>query len=386
MLAGVRIVVAMTHFTTAGFYAGQLAALRRAGAEVALLASPSPVIERQCEVEGARYVPIAMERAPSAGRDARAFSQIVRALTRLRPDIVNAGTPKAGLLVTVAAAGLRVPVRVHTLHGLRYEVSTGIRRGIYWSAQRASCMCATSVICVSRSLRDRAVETGLLQRGQGVVLGDGTVNGVDTDAFARDEGTISAGRALRARLGITSDQPVVGYLGRLCRDKGIADLLMAWKLLGDGHRRLVLAGDLDETDPLSPRELATIREAPDVSHLGYVPDPSAFLAAVDLLVLPTWREGFPSAPLEAAAMEVPTVATRVTGCVDAVVDGVTGALVEPGDAAGLASAIGIYLADSQLRRAHGKAARERVVQHFTRQRLQRLTIDFYARELARGRG
>ena len=355
-LAGMRIAIAVTAPRSAAFYEGQLAALVRAGAEVFFVSSPSEEVARHCAAEGATHVPIAMERAPAPWRDVRALAEATRALARIRPDVVNAGTPKAGLVVTLAARAVGVPVRVHTLHGLRYEAAHGAARRILWLAQRASCAAATHVVCVSPSLRDRAIATGLIR--DGIVIGDGSVNGVDVARF---------------RPGRRDGSPVVvGYLGRLAADKGLAALAAAWRRIGSGAH-LVVAGDVDRTDPPPAAVLAEL----DSAMVGPVDDPAAFLAGIDVLVLPSRREGFPSAPLEAAAAGLPVVATRATGCVDAVVDGVTGTLVPVDDPAALADAIAAYVREPDLRRRHGAAGRERAVAQFSRDHVHRLTIDFY---------
>lgn len=371
-LAGARIVVVVTAPTSADFYAGQLAALREAGAEVAFVSSPSEAVARQCEAEGARFVPLAMERGPSPWRDARALAKLTLALRQLRPDVVNAGTPKAGLLGMIAARAIRVPVRVHTLHGLRYEAASGARRRALWAAQRASCAAATHVVCVSASLRRRAIDTALIH--DGVVIGDGSVNGVDTEHFCCDATAAAEGHALRTRLAVPDDALVVGYLGRLSRDKGMRELAAAWAQVRGGKRKLLIAGDVDPTDPPDAATLASLQA--HAVLLGHA-DPRAFLAAIDVLVLPTYREGFPTVALEAAAMELPVLASRATGCVDAVVEGVTGDLVPIGDADALAVALERYLEDPPLRRRHGLAGRERAVTRFARARVHALTVDFY---------
>ena len=375
------MLVAVTAPRSAAFYAGQLAALREAGAIVYFLSSPSEDVAAHCAREGATFVPIAMERAPAPWRDARALATITRTLRGLDLDLVNAGTPKAGLLVTLAARAARVPARVHTLHGLRYEAATGPMRRALWAAQRLSCDAATDVVCVSASLRARAIETGLVTGARAVVLGDGSINGIDTDRFRLDDAARAAGAALRARTGIAADAPVAGYLGRIARDKGVAELLSAWAQTRRPGWHLLVGGDVDDTDPPSAETLEALRGAADVHWIGEVADAVAFHAAIDVLVLPSRREGFPTAPLEAAALGRPTIATRVTGCVDAVVDGVTGALVTLGDPAALATAIARYLGDAALRRAHGDAARARVIERFSRERVHALTLAYYDRVL-----
>jgi glycosyltransferase involved in cell wall biosynthesis len=381
-LAGARLAVAVTAARSAEFYAGQLAALRNAGAEVWFLSSPSPEVEAQCAYEGARFVPIIVERAPSPWNDARALIAVERALARIRPQLLVAGTPKMGLLATLAAAARRVPVRVHTLHGLRYETSHGATRAALWAAQRLSCAAATHVVCVGHSLRDRARETRLIGPQEGVVIGGGTVNGIDLSRYRIDSTTRTAAARLRARLGIDQRTVVVGYLGRLARDKGIGDLRRAWELVDDRAARLLVGGTVDDTDPPDPADVAALRSERRTTLLGHVDDVPGFLAAIDLLVLPTWREGFPTVPLEAAAMAVPVVATSATGCVDAVVDGETGTLIPVQDARALSGAILRYVGDRDLRRRHGDAGVARVSARFTREKVHQATIDFYRTILA----
>ncbi|MBZ0232788.1 MAG: glycosyltransferase family 4 protein [Deltaproteobacteria bacterium] len=376
-LAGVRLAIAVTASRSADFYAGQLAALSHAGASVWFLSSPSSEVEAQCASEGAAFVPIAIERAPAPWSDVRALVAVDRALRRIRPELVVAGTPKMGLLAMVAAAAQRIPVRVHTLHGLRYETTRGAIRGALWTAQRVSCAAATHVVCVGPSLRARARASHLLGPTEGIVIGDGSVNGIDVGHYRADGPTLAAGQALRARLGIPPATTVVGYLGRLARDKGIGDLRRAWTSTRNADRRLLIGGTLDETDRPEVEDLVALEADPTVRLLGHVDDAATFLAALDVLVLPTWREGFPTVPLEAAAMGIPVVATHATGCADAVVDGVTGTLVPVHDAAALAVAIDQYVRDPGLRVRHGAEGAARVRAHFSRERVHRATIETY---------
>src|SRR5262249_30278479 len=138
---------------------------------------------------------------------------------------------------------------------------------------------------------------------------------------------------------------------------------------------------LEATDPLPAGTLASAR----IRHVGMVDagEVPSYLAAMDVLALPTYREGFPNVLLEAAAMERPVVATRVTGCPDAVVDGVTGTLVPPRDPAALAAALAAYVADPALRREHGRAARRHVLARFAPEAIWDAQAAVYARLLGR---
>jgi glycosyltransferase involved in cell wall biosynthesis len=381
-LRDVRIVLSVTAARSALFFIGQIEALRREGARVFVMTHPSDDVARLCEREGAVFLPVAMERAPAPRADLAALARATTALRQVRPDLVLAGTPKAGLVVTVAAAAVGVPSRVHALHGLRFESARGATRAMIWAAQRASCAAATHVLCVSRSLRARAVEARVVPASRAIVLGDGSINGVDLARFdpiaARP-----AGHALRRELGIGADAAVVGFIGRLARDKGIAELTEAWIALGDPRAHLLVAGDADETDPPPPGCLARLAADPRVHLLGHreiVP----VHAALDVLALPTYREGMPTAILEAAAMGVPVVSTRATGCVDAVEDGRTGTLVAIGDATALRDALRRYLASPALRASHGAAGRARVVERFASDRVVERTTAFLS-QLVEGR-
>jgi glycosyltransferase involved in cell wall biosynthesis len=313
--------------------------------------------------------------------DVRALAQMTAALRRLRPDLINAGTPKAGLLGMLAARARRIPARVHTLHGLRYEAAHGPARTALWSAQRASCAAATHVICVGDGLRARAVATHLLRPGEGIVIGGGTVNGIDLDRFRLTAERRAEAQHIRAACGIAPGTPVFGYLGRLARDKGLGDLRRAWELAQLAGAHLLLGGSADETDPADPADLAAFARMPDVTRLGHIDHAPSFLAALDVLVLPTWREGFPTTPLEAAALGLPVVATTATGCADAVIDGETGTLVPTHDPPVLAAALRRYAADPALRAAHGAAGATRVAARFSRARVHALTIACYRRIL-----
>jgi glycosyltransferase involved in cell wall biosynthesis len=159
---------------------------------------------------------------------------------------------------------------------------------------------------------------------------------------------------------------VVGFVGRIVRDKGIVELYQAWKILRarDLNLHLLLVGPFDPQDPVPPGIESRLRKDPRAHLTGMDWDTPRLYAAMDVVSLPTYREGFPNVPIEAAAMGLPVVATRIPGCVDAVQDGVTGTLVPPADAHALARAIEAYVTDPVLRRRHGVAGRERVLREF----------------------
>lgn len=382
---GLRLLLAVTDPRSTVFLRGQVAAARAAGFDVSLLSGPGPMAAALAAAEGAHLIEIEMARDMAPARDLASLLAIVRALRRLRPHVVNAGTPKAGLLVLLAARLARVPCRIHTLHGLRGETLRGLRKHLITALTRLTCALAQRVICVSPSLAERAVSAGAAGARAVIVLGAGSANGLDLARFTAGAAGLRAAQALRAARGIPAGAPVLGFVGRVARDKGVVELAAAWARLRtrfpDLH--LVIVGAPDATDAVPAQVERALDADARVHRLGQLDDPVPAYLLMDVLALPTYREGFGYALIEAAALEIPVVATRVTGCVDAVVDGVTGTLVPPRDVAALSAAIGAYLDDPDLRARHGHAGRARVAGAFGQEalwaRLHREYIDLAAR-------
>lgn len=350
-----------------GFLRGQAGFMAAAGIELHVVSSPGQLLDSFGAEEGVPAHPVPISRSVTPVKDLAALWKLVRLFRRVRADIVHVHTPKAALLGMIAAWAARVPVRVHHLRGLPSSTATGpVGRLLSWS-DRVACGLAQRVVCVSPSLRREALDARICPASKLVVLGHGSGQGVDARGRF-DPARFSAAdrRQRREALGIPEDAVVLGYVGRLTLDKGLRELQGAWELLRDRYPglHLLLAGSPDDRAPLPTDLRARFDLDRRVHSVGWTNDVPAVYSVIDILVLPTYREGFPNVVLEAGAMELPVVATQVTGCVDAVVGGKTGMLVPPRDAESLADAIGAYVATPALRREHGRVARERVLQQF----------------------
>jgi len=361
-----RVLQVVTATISAELRRGQPAYLREAAFDVMIVSSPGEELERTAREEGVRSLGVRMEREISPLQDLNSLWRLYRVMRQFRPDLTDVGTPKAGLLGGLAAWLNRVPCRIYMLHGLRCETATGLKRRLLLFTERVACFCAHRVICVSESLRQKAVSLGIVELDRTAVLGSGSCNGVDAERFAPTVERLRAALELRWRLGIPEDAPVIGFVGRFVADKGIAELFEAYSQLRQisPELRLLLVGDFEEGDPV-PRQLRErIKSDPHITITGFLRDVARYYHAMDVLALPTCREGFPTVVLEAHAAGKPVVTFRATGAVDAVVDGVDGIVVAVGDTRALAEAIARLISNPSLARTMGRNGYDRVLREF----------------------
>jgi len=358
--------------------------MRDNGFDVTLVCGADPSLKAVEEREGVRVIGIDMHRAIRPKQDVKTLAKLVQILREIRPDIVNASTPKAGLLGMLASRALGIPNRIYVLRGLRLEGTTGKLRATLHATEWLTAACAHEIICVGESLRKQYIELRLADAAKLQVLGEGSSNGVDVVRFERTPERQALAKKLRAELGIGPDEKVFGFVGRFTRDKGISDLVNAFERLHQthGNTRLLLIGDFDDTDPVEEDVQRKITSAPGIVRTGLIADVAPYYGVMNVLVLPSYREGFPNVPLEAAAAGVPTVTYSSTGCVDAVVDGKTGIVVPKGNVPALADALSAYCDRQGLLDEHATSAEARVRRHFRNEEIWKGLADTYRRRLA----
>ncbi|MCD0169099.1 sugar transferase [Deinococcus sp. 23YEL01] len=371
------ILFAVTSSVSLVFLRGHTGLLARRGWRTGVSAAPAEGqdMEGFSQQEQTSTFPVQMEREINLKADLKALVSVYRTIRNFRPTITNVGTPKAGLIGGLAAAAARVPVRIYTLHGLRLETVQGNRGRLLKMTERLAMACAHRVVCVSPSLRDRVHELGLAPAHKTVVLGSGSPNGVRRPTATDPAATA----AYRNDLGLREDSPVIGFVGRFTRDKGLAELMQAFKEV-QKHvpvAQLLLIGDYEVGDPVAPEIRDLVERTPGVIRTGFVPDVYPYYPLMKVLALPTYREGFPTVALEACAFGLPLVTTDATGARDAVQDGVTGWRVPVGDADALARALIAALTDPLEAHRRGEAGRAWVTEQFDPEIVQQRWVDYY---------
>lgn len=296
-----------------------------------IICSPSDELESFSEEFSFEYKEVPVLRKISIATDVKAVLSASKYIREKKIDVVVGHTPKGGLIAMLAAYICRVPRRIYFRHGLVYETSKGIKRALLMNIDRLAARLSTKVVCVSDSVGKRSIEDGLNKPKKQVVLAQGTCNGIDTERFTKSNIDYDVVDQHRSRLGIGQEDFVIGFTGRMVKDKGIIELVQAFELLQAKYSnvKLLLIGQLEERDALPQDVVDSIKNNSGIITTGYVLNSTIeyYYSLMNLFVLPSYREGFPTSVLEASSMGIPVVTTKATGCVDAIVENETGLFV-----------------------------------------------------------
>ena len=350
------------------------------GIHMEAITSPGDRVESMSDELGIPVHTVDMPRSITPIRDLGSLAQLVGLLRRLDPDIVHSHTPKGGLLGVIAATLAGVETRFYHMRGLPFETAQGWKRALLMATETTSCTLAHQVISVGRTIRQTAIDAQICPAHKIAVLADGSGQGVDAeDRFDPGRFDDDHGRRIREKLGIDTDADVIGFVGRLVRDKGIVELADAWQQIRDDYpgAHLMAIGPFEKRDPVPKTTQQILENDPRVHLLGYRSDVDELYTAMDILALPTHREGFPNVSLEAQAMECPVVVSGIGACRETIAEGETGICFPVGDADALADGLRTYLDDPELRRQHGEAGRRRVLDKFLPRRIWQALAQLY---------
>lgn len=344
--------------------------------DLALVTSPGDEFDRLL-AEGVPVHQVPMQRGISPLNDFWSVCRMVWLMLRLRPQLVHSYTPKAGLVCMLAGWVCRVPVRVHTFTGLIWPTAQGWQQRLLKAVDRLLCACATHIVPEGAGVQ-LDLQAGRITQKPLQVIGYGNIAGVDVAHFSPQAPELDASATgLREAFGIQDTDFVFVFVGRLNRDKGLDELLAAFIQLPE-HSRLLVVGGLDQAAPIGAGSLHILESNPRIHWLGFQEDVRPALQTANVLVLPSYREGFPNVLLQAGAMELPVVATDIGGCNEAITHGLNGWLVPVKDVQALASAMNLALSLSPKQLDEmGQAARARIVERFERGEHWQRMLAFY---------
>lgn len=322
-------------------------------------------------------LPVSLERKISPLKDLLALFRLFCICRKYRFDAVHSVTPKAGLLAMLASFLAGVTFRVHIFTGQVWATRRGFSR---WLVKQMDCLIAalaTDVLVDSVSQRRFLMDEGVVSPTKSSVLAKGSISGVDTSRFKPD---VEARSKIRREFFIEESDIVFLFIGRLNRDKGVVDLATAYAGMENENTRLLIVGP-DEGSIREEMEAGLNGCLERVHFVGFSSNPEVYMAAADVLCLPSYREGFGSVIIEAAAVGIPAIGSRIYGVEDAILEGQSGLLFEAGNVVELKDCMEEMAADDGARKRLGDVARKRAIEQFGSDILASAWLEFYRERL-----
>lgn len=363
---------------------GQLAYLNQYF-DVVAVSGRGTHLSRVAERESVRTIEVKMQRQISLLSDLGSLFKLYHVFREEKPEIVHSITPKAGLLSMMAAYYAHVPVRIHTFTGLLFPSKKGFMHILLKAMDRLTCRFATCIVPEGKGVKHDLETYGITNKKM-KVIGNGNVNGLDLEYYDRKciaEETIFE---LKQSLKIKENETVFCFIGRLTKDKGVNELIDAFKMVNKEYpsSKLLLVGPFEQaSDPITPETEREIHQNSSIVWVGYQDDIRTYLAISDYLVFPSYREGFPNVPMQALAMDIPVIVTDINGCNEIVSDGENGLIIQPGDTEAIHHAMVRLLQDRFLKEKMITNARKSVASRYDQRVLWALIRKTYDAQLDR---
>lgn len=331
--------------------------------EVIAVASGGQNLEELSRREKVKTHAIEIKRKISIIDDLIALYQLYTYFRQERPLIVHSITPKAGLLSMMAAKMARVPIRIHTFTGLIFPTSTGAMKHLLIWMDRLLCYCATNIYPEGQGVRNDLVKYNITKKPL-KILANGNVNGIDLTFFDPSIFSEEDKLSLKEKLAILPDDFVFIFIGRLVKDKGINELIHAFKKLSSSKAKLLLVGSLEPDHGLEDNILHEIKNNPDIISVGFQKDVRLFLAISDALVFPSYREGFPNVVMQAGAMGLPSIVTDINGSNEIIIHNENGIIIPPKNDLFLYESMVMVSKDLALREKLKRNARQMIADRY----------------------
>ena len=360
--------------------------LNENGFEIKIVCSDGPEVQSVKESEGCSVLTIPFSRKISLKTDIITIYRLVLLLRKIKPHIVHTHTSKAGLIGMISAFLVRCPIRIHSVPGLQMMESKGLRRLILNLSERLTYFLSDVVCPNSKSLKEYILNHKMCSSEKIRIIGCGSSSGVNLDKYCMHLKKTSIRNTIRERFCIEDSGVVLAFIGRIAKEKGIHELVESFVNLSKRYANLylLLIGKYDDIG-----EYDTINDGIDndtknilnnnarLNITGWVEDVENYLAASDIVVHPSYREGFSNALLQAGSMGLPSVTTNVSGCIDVIKDGETGLVVSPKDSVALEKALEVLILDKDKRVELGLNAYHHVAANFASNIIWEETARFY---------
>lgn len=351
------------------FIGGQFMYLRQNGYDIHLICSPDKMMDEYAAINQIKYHPIQLTRTLSPWNDFKAFVKICKYIRANNIDTVIAHQAKARLLGIMAAYLMRVPNRIIFAHGVLFETLRGLKREFIILMDKIVAAMACKTVCVSQSVAKMRQAYKIENVSQEFFLGAGTCGGIDTqNLFNPDRLVKSEQESLKNELGIKNGDFIIGFCGRLVRDKGIKELVDGFKQIkqrytNSSNIKLFVIGSGEARDSISAELMDYINNRADIIHVDRVEytDIYKYFALFSVMVLPSYREGFGMVTIECAAMRVPAIVSKSTGCIDSIEENKTGIYCDI-TAESIAEQIDYMMTNPKIRKEMGEYARNIVVE------------------------
>ncbi|PIK21231.1 glycosyltransferase family 4 protein [Prevotella intermedia] len=360
--------------------------------EVIGVSNNTGVLAMVGEREGIRTIEVPMHREISLFSDIKCLWLLYRLFRKEKPDIVHANTPKGSMLSMIASKLAFVPHRLYTVTGLRYQGASGLFRILLMVMERISCYCATKVIPEGEGVKKTLLKDNITSKEMHIIL-NGNINGIDTeyfnpDLFNRDrtDNKLYTGnkKDIRCDLNLKEDDFVFIFIGRIVRDKGMNELAVCMKRFKAEKKnvKLLLVGRFEsKLDPLDADNEEFLRSDPNIHFLGYQNDVRPFFVAADVLVFPSYREGFPNVVLQAGAMGIPAIVTNINGCNEIIKEDFNGKIFSSKDVNALYEKMNWCLNNKNRVKDMASQSRKMIVDRYRQEEVWEATLQEYKKLL-----
>ena len=342
------------------------------------ISSDEVQLEKIGKKENINVKSIEMTRQITPFKDITAVFQLYKFFKKEKPTIVHTHTPKAGIVGMLAAKLANVPIRLHTVAGLPLLEATGEKRKLLNFVEKLTYSCATKIYPNSLGLKNIILAEKFCSPVKLKVIGNGSSNGIDTSYFSTTHFTNGDNSRLRAQLDIKDNDFVLIFVGRLVRDKGIDELVEAFRTLNFTDVILILVGGYEqELDPLKESTIYEIENNIHIKSVGFQNDVRPYFAIADVLVFPSYREGFPNVVMQAGAMDIPCIVSNINGCNEIVRHEYNGLIIPVKDAAAIKQAIQKLVEDTTLYNNLKQNSKKQIVENYEQSVIWNLLLSEY---------